>query len=633
MNKLIFALLPVVLNFGTWISVVGQNQPALPREIAVAVKNGTRSMNGNPGVNYWQNHANYHITAQVDVKTSTLTGTEWITYYNESPDTLTYLVVRLYQDFFKKGNARSWSIGPQDLTDGTTIDKLLINNQKVDVSDSKIVNRSATNMQIQLEKAMLPGDSLLLETSWTFHIPEKTPVRMGKYSDNILFVAYWYPQIAVFDDINGWDEIEYLGIVEFYNDFNNYNVTVSVPSDFKIWATGELQNAEQHFTRKVMDRIEKAKTTGEITTFFTADECKTNKVLQNSTDNPWHFIAYGVPDFTFGMAREVNWDGSFVTVDSTSGRQVLVDAVFPDSSLTFSTASKWAARSIQLMSFEMPGVAFPYPHMTTFSNGRRTGGMESPMMAVNGDPVSESQAFGLFYHEISHTYFPFYMGANERKYAWMDEGWAAYTTNEIMNIYDPDDHYFDRLVSTFETMSGREKEIPLICLSYQIQDYSSYRVHAYNRSALALAYLRNILGDDLFKEAFQQFINTWHGRHPDPFDFFNSFNKTSHQNLWWYFTPWYFDRAYADLGIKKVTFDNKIVIENVGGLPLPIHLQVFYVDGSQEEIDENTSLWAENTGAVVVQVDSDKKIEKVILGSPGIPDVEESNNTIIPVYH
>lgn len=633
MKKLVFVMLVSIGYFAMSFSAQGQTQPPISREIGKAFQDGTRSTNGLPGVDYWQNRADYNITAEVDVQKSQLRGQEKITYFNNSPDTLTKLVLRLYPDFYKKGNARSWPIGPEGINEGTQINKLVINQMAIDPANRDLVQHTVTNMHVQLATPLYPGDSLVIETDWSFIIPTNRPVRMGKYSDNIVFVAYWYPQIAVYDDIDGWDEIEYMGTVEFYNDFNNYNVNISVPDDYKVWATGDLHNIETHYVPKVLHRLTEAKKTGAVTSFFTTEECRDKKVLLKSEGQPWQFIANEVPDFSFGLAKEIFWDGSFVTVDTLTGRKVLVDAVYPDSSLTFTQAAKWSAMSVNIMSLQMPGVPFPYPHITSFSNGRRNGGMESPMMAIDGDPSSETQAFGLFFHEISHSYFPFYMGANERKYAWMDEGWAAYMTNEIMEQLDPEYGYFERLVSTFEGLNGSEREVPLMYLSYQIQDYSSYRVHAYNRSALALAYLRDVLGDQLFKKAYQQFIYDWHGLHPGPYDFFNSFSQTAQRDLWWYFTPWYFNRDVADLGIKKVTFDNKIVIENVGGLPLPVILAVTYSDGSEEHLNQHTGVWSVNLSAVVVQADPARKIIKVVLGSPQVPDVNLDNNTITPHYN
>ena len=632
MKRIILVLSMVVVFQMNFVSVVAQGQPAMSLEVAAAYRSGTRSMSGLPGSEYWQNRAVYQISAEVDVMQSTLSGEERVTYVNHSPDTLTKLVVRLYPDFFKKGNARSWPIGADDLTDGTQINSLSLNGTGVDLSNTGVVQRTATNMHVQLENPLLPNDSLIMEMDWFFSVPSKRQVRMGKYSENIMFVSYWYPQIAVYDDVDGWDELEYLGTVEFYNDFNTYNVTIHVPQDYKVWATGVLQNQKRYYTDRVIDRVEKARKSEEIITFFTAEDCRDGNVLRDKKVNDWHFIANKVPDFTFGLAREVNWQGSFVTVDSISGRKVLVDAVYPDSSVTFHRAAEWSAESVRLMSFKLPGIAFPYPHMTSFSNGRQRGGMESPMMAIDGDPLSESQAIGLFFHEISHTYFPFYMGANERKYAWMDEGFAAYFTNEIMEQEDPEYNYFERLVSTFNSLSGREREVPLIYLSYQINDYASYRMHAYNRSAMALAFLRDVLGDDVFKMSFQQFMHDWHGKHPIPYDFFNSIMQSTGQNLWWYFGPWYFDRAYADLGIKKVTFDNKVVIENVGKLPLPVQLTITFIDGSEDVVYRHTGDWKTNPTAMIVQVNPQKQIGKVVLGSASIPDVNTENNTMTPTY-
>jgi len=281
------------------------------------------------------------------------------------------------------------------------------------------------------------------------------------------------------------------------------------------------------------------------------------------------------------------------------------------------------------MSFSLPGVPFPYEHMTSFCNGRKTGGMESPMMANDGDPSSEASAIGLFYHEISHSYFPFFMGTNERKYAWMDEGWAAYLTNEIMDELQPDYKYLERLGSRFVSINGLEKEVSLMTLSQNITDYNAYRVHAYNRSSMAYHFLRDALGDSTFKLALHEYIYRWQGRHPLPYDFFASMATASGQSLLWYYQPWFFETAIADLGIKKVTNDNKIIIENYGGLPLPISLKVEYSDGSSQEFYKNTSVWKTGESAVIIVANSEKSIKQIELGSSIIPDINHVNNLFV----
>lgn len=592
----------------------------IPNELKVAFKNGTRQIDGRPGQEYWQNSSKYKIDAVLDTKKSVLYGEAVITYFNNSPDSLDMIVMRLYQNFYRKGNARGWFIGSEDIGEGMVIDSLRIDN------GLKLASPTATNWVLKLVNTLNPGDSTQVYVKWHFHIPEKHWVRMGNYGKDRFFIAYWYPQIAVYDDIDGWDMNEYYGATEFYNDFNDYEVSIKTPKEFMVWATGDLQNPENHYHKSILEKIEEAEQSNKIVAIITANDRKQNKVFKRGAQDTWHFKATYVPDFTFGAAKNYNWDATSVEVDTVTHRRVFVDAAYPDSTDTFINAALWSARSVELMSFSLPGIPFPYEHMTSFCNGRKTGGMESPMMANNGDPSSEASAIGLFYHEISHSYFPFFMGTNERKYAWMDEGWAAYLTDEIMQELSPDYDYLERINSSFVSLNGSEHEVSLMTLSCNITDYNAYRVHAYNRSAMAYHFLKDALGDSVFKLALHEYIYRWQGRHPLPYDFFASMTSASGESLLWFYIPWFFETANADLGIKKVTLDNKIIIENYGGLPLPISLVVNYSDGSTEEFYKNTSIWKMGDDAVIINTDANKKISSVDLGTNTIPDINHANN-------
>jgi len=615
-NTLLLLALVVLVS----LTSLAQLSNLIPQEVKNAYKNGTRNIDGIPGPMYWQNSADYNIDAVLEAKTSTLNGEATIKYFNNSPDSLDRIVIRLYQNFYRKGNARGWSIGDVDLGEGMVIDTISVGHGIANT------NPTATNLVIKLENNLNPGDSTQVFVKWHFHIPEKRWVRMGNYGKDRFFVAYWYPQIAVYDDIDGWDMNEYYGVTEFYNDFNNFDVNIEVPGNFMVWATGDLQDVGKHYQKGILKRIEKASQSDEIVNIITANDRKGNKVFAKSAEKVWHFKATYVPDFTFGAAPDYNWDATSVEVDTITKRRVFVDAAYPDSTDTFFNAAIWSARSVELMSFSLPGVPFPYEHMTSFCNGRKTGGMESPMMANDGDPSSEASAIGLFFHEILHSYFPFFMGTNERKYAWMDEGWAAYLTYEIMDELQPDYKYLERVGSRFTNINGLEKEVSLMTLSQNITDYNAYRVHAYNRSSMAYHFLKDALGDDVFKAALHEYIYRWQGRHPLPYDFFASMATASGQSLLWFYKPWFFETAIADLGIKKVTNDNKIIIENYGGLPLPVSLKVNYSDGSSEEFYENTSIWKNGESAVIIVADADKTISQIELGSSIIPDINQVNN-------
>jgi len=603
----------------------------LPLEMKTALQNGTRSMTGEPGINYWQNYSVYKIKAELLPNESVLKGDEQVVYFNNSPDSLKSIVIRLYQDIYKKGNARQFGMGRDAVNDGVKIYRLKVGGKTIDLNDSRASYKTPTNLIIPLDVPLSPDDSLLIEAKWEYEISSLRPIRNGNYGNDFFFIAYWYPQIAVYDDIDGWDRVDYLGLVEFYNDFNKYEVEIKTPGNYLVWATGTLQNEEDIYSKQVLKSLEKARNSKDVQTVFTAEDCRKNNVL-NRKENSWLFTADGVPDFSFAMATNVNWEGSSLVVEDEPERRVFVDAVYADSSRTFEKTALWARNSVKYMSFEWPGYPFPYSHMTTFNNGRRGGGMESPMMANNGDPTNPPSAAATVFHEIAHTYFPFFMGTNERKYAWMDEGWAANLPIGYMDAYFPDYNYLARYLSTFENINGKEREMTLMTLSNSAGYYDSYRVHAYVRPAFAYHFLRDALGDSIFKTALHYYIERWNGKHPIPYDFFNTFSNVTNQDLSWYFIPWFFEKAVADQAIKKVTLDNKVVVENVGGLPMPVVLTIEYEDGTSEVIRESTNVWSSGENAVILQGSTDLTIKEVLLGSDRIPDVDRMNNSMTPVY-
>ncbi len=600
----------------------------IPVEIKNAVQAGTRTLKGVPGENYWQNHSDYFIDAFLNTDTRILTGHEKIVYHNESPDTLNYLVFRLYQNYYKKGTGRAWVIDTSDVTNGVNYKNIRVKltDNGVNVFDKS--SETPTNMIIRLKKPILPHSQATIEMDWSFRIPAISKNRMGYYGDNNFFVAYWYPQVAVYDDIDGWDRVEYYGTTEFYNDFNNFDVKITVPPQFKIWATGNLQNINKIYTKMVLKNLAKAKQSDVVTTIFTSKDCRKGKVLQNNdSKNTFHFKAEHVPDFTFGVEKFVNWQGSSLVVDTKTGRRTFVEAVYPDSLKTFDNVAYYARWSVNFMSKVIPGIPFPYPHMTVWSNGTKRGGMESPMMANDGDASSDQWAAGLSFHEIYHTYMPFYMGTNERKYAWMDEGWANFVTRFVFDSLFPDYHYFERVISTYERLSGSEKEMPQSVLSYQITDWQAYREHAYNRPSAAYNFLKETLGDSLFIQGLHYYMNTWHGKHPAPYDFFYAMEKGTGMDLKWYFKPWFLDRCYTDLSLKY--FENNVVtIVNTGGIPLPVSLEITFVDGSKEKIYKKADVWKKGNQTVDITVNSTKKIKTIKLGTKEIPDINRKDNIL-----
>jgi hypothetical protein len=618
----------LLIAFISIVSISYSQDYYFPLNIQRAYENGTRSFDGKPGRNYWQNKADYKIDVDLKTETDEILGKEEITYQNNSPDSLRTIVFRLYQDFFKKGNARQFPVAEADLMDGVKITKLIIGGEEYDPEKAGGWWQM-TNLLIRLEKPIPPGQSMKVEVEWNFPLPTERGLRMRKYNDGHYFVAYWYPQIAVYDDVDGWDMVEYLGSVEFYNDINNFDVNITVPGDYLVWATGELQNAEELLQFDVLGRYKSARESDEVIQIIKQQDYKDKKVTVKGKTHTWHFKADDVPDISFGASDHSNWDGCSLIVDSVSGRRVFTDVVYPDGSDHWEKAAEVAQKSVRYMSFELPGFPFPYPHVTSFCNGTPRGGMETPMMANDGIPKEFSSLVGLIFHEISHCYFPFFMGTNERKYAFMDEGWAAFLPGDVIEEYKPGSDYFSRQVRGYAHMAGQEVELPLMVPTFQHNDWSSSRTAAYTRPAVAYQMLRETLGDDLFKKALHEYMNRWKGKHPIPYDFFYTFEEVTDQDLYWFFNPWFFQSGYPDLGIVELTSTNELIIEKKGQFPIPVDITWWTDEDESGNKYLSPEIWKDGQAKIGIQLPTDINIVKIELGNTHIPDVDEGDNVLI----
>jgi len=336
----------------------------IPKEIQDAYDNGTRSPDGKPGYNYWQNRSEYDIDVTIIPDSSLLRGSEKIAYYNNSPDTLKRLVIRLYQNVNRPGNPREYIYDENDLTKGVVIASLKINGKEYHIHGREI-DDYGTNLIIKNLK-ILPQNKTDISVSWEFIFPRTNFLRMGKYDSTTFFAAYWYPQIAVYDDIDGWDTQEYTGNTEFYNDFNDYNVKITVPNNYGVWATGDLLNAGKVYTASVYDKYLTAQTSDKVIQIISEDDINYKTQLYNSASpvNTWIFKASGVPDFTFGTCSAYIWDARIVY---DGEKNVLVSTVYNPLFKTPFDVCDESARSVEMFSRDLPGIPFPYNKITLFN--------------------------------------------------------------------------------------------------------------------------------------------------------------------------------------------------------------------------------------------------------------------------
>lgn len=593
--------------------------------VKAAIRKGTRSAGGQPGNQYWQNRGDYNIHVSFDPATNLVTGDETIIYRNNSADTLKELIIRLYPDFYKKGVNKT-AIKDIDLGNGVTIDKMTIGDEQVSnfAQPGKAFHQN-TNLIIFPSVKQLPQSKRQVTIQWHYLLNTGSPVRTGRVDSGSYFIAYFFPRIAVYDDINGWDDWSYNGTQEFYNDFGDFDVEITVPKNYLAWATGDLLNENDNYSAILLDKLHRAKTSDQILSMIDSSGYKNNTVLAPSPTGKWKFHASGVSDFVFAISDHYLWDASSILVDSTTGKRTLASAVYNKKHADYFDVAKQAHESVYYMSYYYPHVPFPFTHITVFDG---TDQMEYPMMVNDNPTETHKDAVQLTSHEIFHSYFPFYMGINETQYAWMDEGWATIGESVISPLMgEPEDEgIFSK--TRYERTSGTDKDVPLITNTKLYQD-AAYFSNSYGKGGICYWVLQDMLGDVLYFKGLHFYMDQWHGKHPTPYDFFNAFNTSTRMNLNWFWQKWFFDWVYPDLGIVKVTQQPNavnIVIENKGGLPLPIFLTLVMNNGDSVHVHYGAEIWNKGIKQFTINRKLTGKINSVVLGHAFVPDKFKEDN-------
>ena len=593
----------------------------MPRAVRQAYAKGTRSMDGRPGPNYWQNHARYTIRVSVAPPDRTIRGSEDIVYVNESPDTLPALGIKLFMNIHKPGAPRDGGAGPNYLTSGVQIDRATVNGQPARFNAAN----AFTNARLPLPNRLAPHDSVRLSFDWHYELARDAG-REGMIDSTTFYLAYFYPRVAVRDDYNGWDQMDFLDGQEFYSDFNDYDVTVTVPANYLVWGTGTLTNAAQVLQPAIAQRFQASLTSDQTIRVATKDELAQRSVTA-AGPNAWHFTSSNVPDVALGLSDHYDWDAGSLDID---GRRVSVQAAYNDTAQDFHHMVQMARGSLDWLSHNWPGVPYPYEKTTVFQGGA---GMEYPMM-VNDDAYADT-TFAKFVaaHEIAHTYFPFYMGINETRYAFMDEGWAT-TFEYLLNQHDmgparATGFYQQFRVNGWAADPSPTEDLPIITPE-DVLRAQAWGNNAYGKASLGYLALKDLLGDDAFRRSLHGFMDRWHGKHPIPWDFFNSVNDISGRNLNWFWNAWYFSNGYIDFGVSDVRRARggyAVSLRNIGGMPAPVDLVLGYSDGSADTLHQTPAIWEPNLAAASVNVSTRKTLSSVRLAGGIWVDADTTNNT------
>ena len=482
-----------------------------------------------------------------------------------------------------------------------------------------------TNIIATPDKLLLPHKKYMLHIKWHYTVNTGSQVRTGMVDKGSYFIAYFFPRLSVYDDIDGWDDWIYNGHQEFYNDFGNFNVEIKVPFNNVVWATGERIGEEANLGPAIIQRLQLAKRSEQIVHVIDSTDYTNQAVINSDNNGVWRFKATGVSDFAFAISDHYLWDASAVLVDSLTKRTTLVSAAFNPIHKDYFDVANQGHQSVFLMSHHYPKVPFPFPQITVFDG---TDQMEYPMM-VNDNPTdTHKDAVQLTSHEIFHSYFPFHMGINETKYAWMDEGWATIGESVISPIMgEPEDEGIYSK-GRFERISGTDREMPLI-MSTKLYEGPAYSANSYGKGGICYWVLQDMLGDDLYFKALHQYMSDWHGKHPTPYDFFYSFNSATGKNLDWFWKKWFFDWAYPDLVIKKVEQRSgsvKITVTNKGGLPVPVFIEIQTPNG-KKSLHYGADIWKDGKMELAINQKITGKATAVILGNDHTPDKNKNDNS------
>ncbi len=596
----------------------------MPRNVTRAYAAGTRSADGRPGPKYWQNRGVYNISISVNPPDRTVRGSEEITYTNSSPGPLDELVFRLELNSHQPEAPREVPVSSDYITSGIQIDEYTENGKVKQWRDPK----GLTFCPIALDKPLPAGESIKLGFKWHYELSKKSN-REGVIDPSSFFIAYFYPRVAVYDDTDGWDTGFFVEGHEFYNEFNDYSFQVTAPKNFVVWATGDLLNAEEVLKPEFAGRLKRSFTADDIVHVATLPELNAKSVTQQSDTLTWKWAAKNVSDVALGVSDHFIWDASSVVVDRSTGRRASVQAAYDDKSKDFQKMVEYGKHALDWCSNNFPGVPYPYPKTTIF---RGFADMEYPMMVNQSTQESPEFARFIAEHEILHTWFPFFMGINERRYGFMDEGWTTAFEYMIgtadLGKQKADEAFKGFRVSGWIEAPAADADLPII-LPGDAMTGQGFGNNEYGKAGLGYIAIKDLLGDAEFKRVLHQFIADWNGKHPLPWDMFNSFNRTSGKDLNWFFNNWFFSNGYIDLKIKDVTpgaSSAKVTIENIGGFCSPVDIVVVYDDISSERFHQTPSIWSRDQKAAVVEVPTKKKVAGIVLDGGIYMDANSEDN-------
>lgn len=553
----------------------------LTNSIRRAYEAGTRDMSGRPGPKYWQLQADYAINARLDPATQTITGSETITIHNNSPEELTQILLRLDHNIYRGLSPRGSSV-PAENTDGMVVSAISVNGQAVDLTapaagggrgrggsatgQLAVSGLDQTLARITLAQAIAPKSTAKLDIQWRTKLPGGSNGRghrmTQRFGDTLFQPTQWFPRVAKYDDLRGWDTSVYLGPAEFYNNFGKYDVRIDVPAGWIVSGTGVLQNPEQVLTAKARERLGRVLQSDDVITIVGEDEVGPGQSTAAGDRLVWHFAAEMVNDFAWATAKNYVWRATRATIPGRGPIPIHM-VHLPDRANLYANAGPITRHALEF--YSKLWAPYPFPQLT-LQDGP-SAGMEYPMVINSNQGAAD--------HEAAHQWWPMMVGTNETWYGWMDEGF-----NEYMNVLSEADARgrpadLDGLGQSYGRTSGDEDEAPLMWISNNAG--SMYGFQAYSKAPLMLSMLGGIVGDEAVQRAMSDYAKAWAFKHPSPWDYIFFMNRALGQDLNWFWYHWLWTTDAVHGSIASVTTSGPrtvVTVRQDGQMPAPVVLKV-----------------------------------------------------------
>jgi Peptidase family M1 domain len=602
--------------------------------------NEYRAASGSPGVKYWQNHADYKLNVTLDTAKHRVSGTTVITYTNNSPDPLSFLWLQVDQNIYRedsRGEATSPVTGGRftnkTFTNGDEIKGVyVIKNGKEEKVDYLVTD---TRMQIKLSDTLRSGGSkLLIKIDYAFDVPEYGTDRMGRklFKDGWIYeLAQWYPRMEVYDDVTGWNVIPYMGASEFYLEYGNFDYTVTAPSNMVVVGSGELLNPLEVLTPKIISRLAAAKNSDKTVMIKDSAELNNADLHPQKPTLTWHFFCKNARDVSWAASKAFMWDAARINLPS--GKKALAQSVYPVESKgmgAWSRSTEYVKACIELYSNEW--FEYTYPVATNVSG--IVGGMEYPGIVFCGSDNQAGALWEVTNHEFGHNWFPMIVGSNERKYAWMDEGFNTFINKVDTKVFNKGEYYESQDQHMAATNMFSPDADAIMNTPDVIQpDYLGYA--AYEKPALGLTILREqILGEKRFDYAFQTYIKRWAFKHPTPWDFFHTIDNAAGEDLSWFWNEWFFNTWKLDQAVKSIDYQDNdpskgafITIENLEQMAMPVTIAITEENGKTGMVNLPAEIW-QRGDTWTFTYKSTSKIQYAIIDPDHVlPDVNPENNS------